>query len=223
MQLRHVVAASSLAIALPLTSVSAQTTAPSAQSTTPDTVKWSFSLGVDPTSLNRNTPDAGVDARMVANLTRSWQSAHSRWGRYISLMVGTDAPREVQSVIFGPGGPCTDCAMDVMTRYAGLTVGATYDLFRVSRFTPYLTGGTGIYYTTLSRSPADGSLTPSELAFYQNSGGFYQHNFSVGLNAGLGLKVRIGSHELFIEQMVHRFDIGTLGVGISPLNIGIRF
>ena len=229
MQLRFAVAASSLALALPLASVSAQSTAPSAQptptsaQTIPEPATWSFSLGVDPTNLDLHPPGTGVDARMVANLTRSWQSAHSRWGRYISLMVGTDAPREVQSVIFGPGGPCTDCAMDVMTRYAGLTVGATYDLFRVSRFTPYLTGGTGIYYTTLSRSPADGTLTPSELAFYQNSGGFYQHNFSVGVNAGLGLKVRIGSHELFIEQMVHRFDIGTLGVGISPLNIGIRF
>jgi hypothetical protein len=223
MQLRYVVAASSLALALPLASVSAQTATPSAQSTTPDAATWSFSLGVDPTNLDLHPPGSGVDARMVANLTRSWQSAHSRWARHISLMVGTDAPREVQPIFFGPvGAPC-DCAMDVMTRYAGLTVGATYDLFRVSRFTPYLAGGTGIYYTTLSRSPADGILTPSELAFYQNSGGFYQHNFSVGVNAGLGLKVRIGSHELFIEQMVHRFDIGTLGVGISPLNIGIRF
>lgn len=222
MQLRYVVAASSLALALPLATVSAQTTAPSAQSTAPDTVTWSFSLGVDPTSLNRNTPDPGIDARMVANLTRSWKSWNSHWARHISLMVGTDAPREVQPGIFAPGGPCTDCAMRTTSRYAGLTAGASYDLFRVSRFTPYLAGGTGIYYTTLSREPADGILTPSELALYQN-GGFYQHNFSVGLNAGLGLKVRIGSHELFVEQMVHRFDIGTLGIGINPLNIGIRF
>jgi hypothetical protein len=221
MQLRSVVAVSALAIALPLASVSGQTTPPSTPSTAPEAAMWSFSLGVDPTSLNSHTPESGVDPRMVANLTRSWQSAHSRWGRHISLMVGTDAPREVQR-IFALGGPCTDCAMDVTSRYAGLTADATYDLFRVSRFTPYLAGGTGIYYTTLSRSPADGILTPSELALYQN-GGFYQHNFSVGLNAGLGLKVRLGSHELFIEQMVHRFDIGTLGIGINPLNIGIRF
>jgi ABC-type transport system substrate-binding protein len=222
MQLRHAVAARFLALALPLASSSAQTTAPSTQTTAPDAATWSFSLGVDPTSLNSHTPVSGVDPRMVANLTRSWQSAQSRWGRRISLMVGTDTPREVQPAIFAPGGPCTDCAMDVTSRYAGFTAGATYDLFRVSRFTPYLAGGTGIYYTTLSRSPADGILTPSELALYQN-GGFYQHNFSVGVNAGLGLKVRLGSHELFIEQMVHRFDIGTLGVGINPLNIGIRF
>jgi hypothetical protein len=223
MQLRHVIAASSLALALPLSSVSAQTATPSAQSTTPDAATWSFSLGVDPTNLDLHPPGSGVDARMVANLTRSWQSAHSRWARHISLMAGTDAPREVQPIFLGPvGAPC-DCAMDVMTRYAGLTVGAAYDLFRVSRFTPYLTGGTGIYYTTLSRSPTDGILTPSELAFYQQSGGFYQHNFSVGVNAGLGLKIRMGSHELFIEQMFHRFDIGILGVGVAPLNIGIRF
>jgi len=227
MQFRYAVAASSLALALPLASVSAQTTTPSTQSTTPDTVRWSFSLGVDPTNLDLHPSPSpsgsGVNARMVANLTRSWQSAHSRWARHISLMVGTDAPRQVQLGFFAlVDAPC-DCAMDVTSRYAGLTAGATYDLFRVSRFTPYLAGGTGIYYTTLSRSPADGTLTPSELAFYQNSGGFYQHNFSVGVNAGLGLKIRMGSHELFIEQMFHRFDIGTLGVGVAPLNIGIRF
>lgn len=222
MQLRHVVAASTLALALPLASVSAQTATPSAQSTTPDAATWSFSLGVDPTNLDLHTPGPGVDARMVANLTRSWQSAHSRWARHISLMVGTDAPREVQPGIFAPvGAPC-DCSMDVMSRYAGLTAVASYDLFRVSRFTPYLAGGTGIYYTTFSRSPADGILTPSELALYQN-GGFYQHDFSVGVNAGLGLKVRLGSHEIFIEQMVHKFDIGSLGIGIYPLNIGMRF
>jgi hypothetical protein len=223
MQLRSAVAASCLALALPLASVSAQTTIPSAPSTTPEAASWSFSLGVDPTNLDLHPPGQGVDARMVANLTRSWKSGNSRWARHISLMVGTDAPREVQPLFSLTGGAPCDCSMDVVSRYAGLTAGASYDLFRVSRFTPYLTGGTGIYYTTLSRSPADGILTPSELAFYQNSGGFYQHNFSVGLNAGLGLKVRIGSRELFIEQMVHRFDIGILGVGISPLNIGIRF
>jgi hypothetical protein len=229
MQLRFAVAASSLALALPLASVSAQSTAPSAQptptsaQTIPEPATWSFSLGVDPTNLDLHPPGTGVDARMVANLTRSWQSAHSRWARHISLMVGTDAPRQVQLGFFAPvGSPC-DCSIDVMSRYAGLTAGASYDLFRVSRFTPYLTGGTGIYYTTLSRSPADGSMTSSEFALLQQNGGFYQHNFSVGLNAGLGLKVRIGSHELFIEQMFHRFDIGILGVGVAPLNIGIRF
>lgn len=222
MQLRYAVAASALAIALPLASLSAQTPS-SSQSTTPDAARWSFSLGVDPTNLDLHPPGQGVDARMVANLTRSWQAANSRWARHMSLMLGSDAPREVQPAIFGPFDASCNCSMNVMSRYAGLTAGASYDLFRVSRFTPYLTGGTGIYYTTLSRSPTDGILTPSEFALYQQNGGFYQHNFSVGVNAGLGLKVRIGSHELFIEQMVHRFDIGTLGIGISPLNIGMRF
>jgi hypothetical protein len=228
MQLRFAVAASSLALAVPLASVSAQSTAPSAQtaspaqSTAPAIAMWSFSLGADPTHLDLRAREPGMQARVVANLTRSWQSAHSRWARHISLMVGGDAPVEVQPGIFEPGGPCTDCSMRISSRYAGLTAGASYDLFRVSRFTPYLAGGTGIYYTTLSREPVDGILTANELALYQY-GGFYQHAFSVGVNAGLGLKVRIGSHELFIEQMVHRFDIGTLGVGISPLNIGIRF
>ena len=108
-------------------------------------------------------------------------------------------------------------------RYAGLTAGASYDLFRVSRFTPYITGGTGIYYNGYRRSPVRGFLTPSELAFYQN-GGFAQDNFSLGANAGLGLKVRIGSHELFIEQMLHDFDVRNHWIGgVYPLNIGLRF
>ena len=81
MHVRYVVAVSSLAIALPLASVSAQSTAPEPE-------KWSFSLGVDPTHLDLHTPDPGVDARMVANLTRSWQSGNSRFARHISLMVG---------------------------------------------------------------------------------------------------------------------------------------
>ena len=74
MNVRYIVAAGSLAIALPLASVSAQTTTPSAQTTTPEPAKWSFSLGVDPTAFDLHTPEPGVNARMVANLTRSWQS-----------------------------------------------------------------------------------------------------------------------------------------------------
>lgn len=216
MHVRYVVAVSSLAIALPLASVSAQSTAPEPE-------KWSFSLGVDPTHLDLHTPDPGVDARMVANLTRSWQSANSRFARHISLMVGTDAPREAQPGLISPFGPQCDCPMRFSRRYAGLTAGASYDLFRVSRFTPYITGGTGIYYNGYRRSPVRGSLTPSELAFYQN-GGFAQDNFSLGANAGLGLKVRIGSHALFIEQMIHDFDVRNHWIGgVYPLNIGLRF
>jgi hypothetical protein len=210
MRTRHVVAVSSLAIALPFTAVSGQTTATEAP-------KWSLSLGVEPMSLDLRTRDPGVDARMVANLTRSWQSPNSRLARHISLMVGADAPRK-----FNRGAdPQCDCWQSISRSYTGLTAGASYDLFTASRFTPYLKGGTGIYYTTLSTEPTSGVLTPSELALYPN--GFYQNGFSVGGNAGLGIKARFGSRELFIEQMLHAFDIGRLNWGVYPFNIGIRF
>ena len=215
MLFRHVFAVSTFAIALPLASVSAQSTAP-------EPAKWSFSLGVDPTHFDLHTPEPGVNARMVANLTRSWQSGNSRFARHNSLMVSADAPRESQPFMISQFGPQCDCPMSVSRRYTGLTAGASYDLFRVSRFTPYITGGTGIYYNGYRRSPVRGFLTPSELAFYQN-GGFSQDNFSLGVNAGLGFKVRIGSHELFIEQMLHKFDVRQPGIGIYPLNIGLRF
>ena len=67
MHVRYVIAVSSLAIALPLASVLAQTT-------TPEPAKWSFSLGVDPTRFDVTNAEPGSEARMVANLTRSWQS-----------------------------------------------------------------------------------------------------------------------------------------------------
>jgi opacity protein-like surface antigen len=222
MHLRHVVTLGSFAITLALASLSAQSTS-STQTTAPDPGKWSFSLGADPRHFDLNTPEPGVDARVVANLTRSWQSAHSRWTRHISLMVGADAPVQVQPGVIGFFDPQCDCPMRISRRYVGLTAGVSYDLFRVSRFTPYITGGTGVYSTAIRRSPVRDFLTPSELAFYQQSGGFAQNNFSLGVNAGLGLKMRLGSHQLFIEQMVHRFDINQLGTGIDPLNIGIRF
>jgi hypothetical protein len=207
--LRRSVAVSCLVVILPLVSVSAQ-------DTLAQPPKWSLSLGVDPTNLNLSTPDPGVDARMVANLTRSWQSANSRFARHISLMMGTDAPRQMN-----PDSQCQGCWMKIMRRYAGLTAGASYDLFSASRFTPYLKGGTGIYYRTLETIPADGALTTAELAYYPN--GFYQTVFSVGVNGGFGIKARFGSREFFIEQMLHSFDIGQLGKGVYPLNIGIRF
>jgi hypothetical protein len=112
--------------------------------------------------------------------------------------------------------------MRVTRRYAAVTAGASYDLLHVSRFTPYLTGGMGIYSTAFTRQPQDYVLTPSELAIYQY-GGFSKNNLSLGANAGLGLKMRLGSHELFIEQMLHEFDINNHGLGVYPLNFGIRF
>ncbi len=209
----RVIATGCLVASLPLASGFAQS-APA-----PEPPKWSFSLGVDPTNLDLHTPEPGVDARMVANLTRSWRSANSRLGRHISLMVGTDAPRE-----FNPSTiPQCDCWMKITRRYSALTAGLSYDLVRASRFTPYLTGGTGIYYSSFTRGPASGSLTTAELrAYYQN--GFGERRVSLGVNGGLGLKARFGSREFFIEQMIHSFDPRRRGVtGVYPLNIGISF
>jgi hypothetical protein len=222
MQLRFVVAVSALALALPLAPVSAQSTTPSTQSATLDTVRWSFSLGADPTSLNRHTPEAGIQARMVANLTRSWKSGNSRWARHISLMVGGDAPHVVTPFLPGVFAADCSCAMRITRRYGAVTGGASYDLLHVSRFTPYLTGGVGLYSTAFTREPTDGALTPSELTVYQY-GGFSENKLSLGANAGLGLKMRLGSHELFIEQIVHEFDINNHGLGVYPLNFGFRF
>lgn len=230
MRLRYAVAVSSLALAVPLASVFAQTTTPStqtitssAQSTTPTTARWSFSLGADPTAFDLHTPEPGINARMVANLTRSWQSGHSRWTRNISLMVGGDAPHDAsQGIPLFFGLQQCACSMHLSRRYAGLTAGASYDLLRVSRFTPYLSGGTGLYYSEFGRS-TDGVLTPGDLAFWGRD--FSQSHISLGVNAGLGLKVRLGSHELFIEQMLHHFDVQNhyWSGSIAPLNIGIRF
>jgi len=109
---------------------------------------------------------------MVANLTRSGQSLGSRFGRHISLMAGTDAPREITPSF----DPQCNCSMRISRRYAALTAGASYDLFRVSRLTPYLSGGTGVYYTRYGREPADGMLAPGELVFYPN--GFSQSGWT---------------------------------------------
>lgn len=213
MGFRRSVAISCLAVVMPFVAVFAQSAPPS------EPPKWSFSLGVDPTTLDLHTPEPGVDARMVANLTRSWQSANSRLARHISLMVGTDAPRKFNP---NPADPQCNCWVSVTRRYSGLTAGVSYDVLRVSRITPYLKAGTGIYYRSFTRGPSSGFLTPAQLAYYKD--GFSESHFSLGVNGGLGLKVRLGSHELFIEQMIHSFDPRRRGVtGVYPLNIGIRF
>jgi hypothetical protein len=205
MHVRYVVIVSSLAVALPFASVFAQIT-------TPEPPKWSLSLGLDPTHLNLNTPDPGVDARMVANLTRSWQSANSPLARHISLMVGRDASRQFQ-----PDQTC-DCWWRVSNSYYGLTAGASYDLLRASRFTPYLKAGTGVYYTEESTEPVDNQILARQLYLLN-----YRSGFSLGVNGGLGVKVRIGSHEFFVEEMLHAFDVRHLDKGVYPLNIGLRF
>jgi hypothetical protein len=107
------------------------------------------------------------------------------------------------------------------SRYAALTVGASYDLLHVSRFTPYLTGGTGIYYTGLRRSAVSGVI-PTEFSYYNQA--YSQNKFGLGANAGLGLKIRLGKRELFVEQMLHELDLKrSPGRAIAPLNVGIRF
>ena len=204
MRASHVVAVSSLAVVLPLASMSAQST--------PEPSKWSLSLGVDPTHLNLQTRDPGVDARMVANLTRSWQSANSPLTRHVSLMIGRDAPRQFLL------DPTCDCWWRVFSSYDALTVGASYDLHRGSRFTPYLKAGTGVYYTKQGTEPRDNWLLTSQLPALK-----YQSGFSLGVNGGLGVKVRIGSHEFFVEEMLHAFDVRRLDNGVYPLNFGLRF
>jgi hypothetical protein len=209
MHIRSVVALGYVAIALPLASATAQNPTQPA--------KWSLSVGVDPTHLDLHTPTQGVDARMVANLTRSWQSVGSRFGRHVSLMLGADAPIET-----GPMLGCNCSPTRISRSYAALTAGAFVDLFRVSRFTPYLSGGTGAYYTMYGRDPASGyPLTPLEALSYRNGSSLSQ--LSLGVNGAVGIKARIGSHEFFIEQAVHTFDVRYMGSGVYPLNIGFRF
>ena len=204
MHIRYVVV-TALAAVLPLASIAGQ-------SITPEPGRWSLSLGLDPTHLDVNTRDPGVEARMVANLTRSWQSANSPLTRHISLLIGRDAPRQFQ-----PDQTC-GCWWRVSNSYYGLTAGASYDLFRASRFTPYLKAGTGVYYTRQSTEPANNQVLVSQLPLMS-----YRSGFSLGANGGLGLKVRIGSHEFFVEEMLHAFDVRRLDKGIYPLNFGLRF
>jgi len=207
MQFRYVLAAAWIGFGVPIATLSAQDTL----GVSP---KWSVSLGVDPTHLDLSTRDPGVDARMVANLTRSWQSANSRFGRNISLMFGMDAPRQ-----FNPGSDPQCCWIAVKRRYTGLTAGLSYDLPSISRFTPYLKGGAGVYYIQSRTEPAAGFLTTAELGYYPP--GFGRNSFSMGANGGLGLKMKFGSREFFIEQMLHMLDVW--GTGIYPLNFGLRF
>jgi hypothetical protein len=210
MHVRRSIAAGCFAVAMPLVSAPAQ-------DTLAQPPKWSVSVGADPTHLDLHTRGAGLEARMVGNLTRSWQSANSRWARQISLMVGTDAPR----LINPSGDPQCDCLQRISATYVGLTAGGSYDLFKLSRFTPYLKAGTGLYYRTFGREPANGMIRTSELIYYQN--GFSQSAFSLGVNAGLGLNVRLWSREVFIEQTLHSFDVWRLDNGLYPINIGVRF
>jgi hypothetical protein len=179
----------------------------SAQSAPPEPSKWSLSLGVDPTDFDLRTRDPGVQARVVGNLTRTWQALGSRFGRQISVMFGADSPRSQEN--------CYGCWERVGKRYVGLTAGSSLALFRLSRFTPYLQTGAGIYYTHLGGNVNGANLIPSP--------SYDRNRFSFGVNGGLGIKAKLGSHEFFVEQMLHAFDVRISDKGVYPLNFGIKF
>jgi hypothetical protein len=111
---------------------------------------------------------------------------------------------------------CYGCPQRVSSKYAGLTAGATFDLLRKSRFTPYLKAGAGVYYQHIGLEMDPRSVPGADLRYYRSG-------FSLGGNAGLGLRARIGSREIFIEQMLHAYDLRVIDKGVYPLNIGIRF
>ena len=203
----RVSAALAVALCLPLISASAQSDSLSVGKIEPP--KWSLSLGVDPTDFDLRTRDPGVNARVVGTLTRSWQAPGSRFSRQLSLMVGADAPR-------GGLENCYGCWSRVSKQYLGLTGGGSADLFRLGRFTPYLHGGVGLYYTRLNGNPYNGAVL-----FYDPQ--FNRNYLSLGVNGGLGIKARLGSHEFFIDQTLHAFDAHTIDRGVYPLSIGIRF
>jgi hypothetical protein len=202
MFIRNVIAVSALAIVLPLASVPAQTT-------NLDPAKWSASVGVDPTIID-GRPGESVKARMVATLTRSWQSKTSPLASHLSLMIGGDT--RVRS----PSLTCVGCWDRVAKRYAGLTTGTSLELFRESRFSPYAKTGLGLYHTKLSAERPNGSE-------YVTDPSYFGSGFSIGLNGGLGLKARLWSREVFIEQAVHAFDIRGLHKNVYPFSIGVRF
>lgn len=202
MKYSTVVRALAIGLTIPLASSSAQSD--SVQPT-----KWSLSLGVDPTDFDLRTRDPGVHVRAVGNLTRTWQSPGSRFGRHVSLMLGADSPQSQQN--------CYGCWERVGKRYVGLTGGGSVDLFRLWKFTPYLQAGTGVYYTKLTGTVNGASIIPNSM--------YNRSRFSLGVNGGLGIKARLGSHEFFVEQMIHAFDArtSTIDKGVYPFNFGIRF
>ncbi|MFL5545294.1 MAG: hypothetical protein ACJ792_11345, partial [Gemmatimonadaceae bacterium] len=84
-----------------------------------------------------------------------------------------------------------------------------------SRFTPYRHTGAGVYYTKMSGDVNGAALTSSTI--------YNRDRFSFGVNGGLGIKTRLGSHEFFIEEMLHAFDVREMARGVYPLKIGISF
>jgi hypothetical protein len=174
---------------------------------------WSLSIGADPTHFDLRTRDPGVDARLIATLTRSWVLRNPAARFHVSLMTGFDAPhgfRDREGV-----------QVDITRRYAGLTGGASYEFFRKSRIRPYVSAGTGVYHDLMrADSKCDagpcGEVTPLGLIHRRD-------NTSFGINAAIGLRMRLGGRELFIEQAQHVFDARHSAQGITPFSFGIRF
>ena len=179
----------------------------SAQSDPVEPPKWSLSLGTDLTDFDLRTRDPGVHARVVGNLTRTWQSPGSRFGRHISLMLGADSPQSQEN--------CYGCWNRVGKRYASLTAGSSVDLFHVWKLTPYVQSGAGVYYTKLTGDVNGAAVIPSPI--------YNRSRFSLGVNGGLGIKARFGSHEFFVEQILHAFDAREIDRGVYPFNFGFRF
>lgn len=185
----------------PLVSASAQSDSVSAAKMEPP--KWSLSLGVDPTRFDPGT----YHSRFVANLTRSWQKPGSRFSRDLSLAAGTYTLR---------GYYCYGCWTNRSEQYVGLTAGTSAELFHLWRFSPYVHGGAGLYYARFSARTTRFSAVPTVYNLTRN-------DFSLGLNGGFGIRARILSHEFFIDETLHAFDVRALNRGMYPLSIGIRF
>lgn len=203
---RTSVLALAVSLGLPFSTAAAQSD--SALSTSErETPKWAFSLGADPTQLDFRTRDPGIQLRGVATLTRIWQNPSSRFSRQVSLMAGADAPRSLVQ--------CYGCWARVTKQYAALTAGVAADLFHAWRFTPYVHTGAGVYYTHLSGSLSTFDDGPASRP--------PRNDFSFGMNGGLGIKARLGSHEIFIDETLHAFDVHTIDRGVYPLSIGISW
>jgi hypothetical protein len=184
----------------------------SAQDQSPQPKDWSFSLGVDSKKIGHNETLYSDDALMVANLTRTWQSSESRFARHVSLLAGSDLPYRL-ALVANDG--CGGCGAPFTRRYLALTAGVSYDIVRVSRFTPYISAGTGAYYTRMNRNLDETRISIDARHF--------RSGLTLGANAGFGVKARFGSREIFVEQLIHLTDLGRLSKGIRPLNLGIRF
>ena len=130
-------------------------------------------------------------------------------------MIGTDAPRLIIPAATRNATAATHLGDIRRSHGRGHTICSFCPDYSV------LKGGTGLYYRTFDRQPANGYILTSQLIYYQN--GFSQSAFSLGANAGLGIKVRLWSREFFIEETLHSFDVWELNKGVYPLTIGVRF